>query len=43
MTLAADRSAVDAALRASPSLHLTKRLDVNVLGYDAAMSVVKKG
>ena len=43
VALAADRSAVDAALRASPPLHLTKRLDVNVLGYDAVMSVIKKG
>jgi 23S rRNA G2445 N2-methylase RlmL len=42
VALAADASAVDAALRASPPLRLVKRLSVNVLGYDAVMSVIKR-
>ncbi|MBC8075135.1 MAG: RNA methyltransferase [Chloroflexales bacterium] len=43
VALAADPSAVDGALRASPPLHMTKRLEVNVLGYDAVVSVIKRG
>jgi 23S rRNA G2445 N2-methylase RlmL len=42
VALAADPSAVDAALRANPPLRLVKRLPVNLLGYDAVMSVVKR-
>ena len=42
VALAADRAAIDAALRANPPLRLVKRLAVNVLGYDAVLSVIKR-
>lgn len=38
--LAGDAGQIDAALRATPSMRLIKRYPVNILGYDAFISVI---
>jgi 23S rRNA G2445 N2-methylase RlmL len=41
-TLAGDASAVDSALRSNPTLRLIRRITVNLLGYDATISVLAR-